>query len=635
MATTASLPAKTVPKLLVLAQQPIAPRLINGAVLTLVIAGSFLAASLAYQQYRDMARERWGSAVSDRNAHYLFGLSLALDIQQGDWKQLFSDFDGARTWPPLHGMLVALTLLAGGLDHQLAVLPSLAGWVGTIVFGFLVARRIAPRAGNWAGLTAVVFILSSPAHRVYATDIMLESLGACLSLIALYCYLVAKQDESVWAERGLGLALTALFLQKYNYWLLVCAALILTEILARPGDCWRFCRDTWNSVDKAHWLRSQFRKPLNYVVVLLLLLLAWVVLGNGRTITIGHNTISLHSPHNILHLAYLAFFLQLLLWWRKSGRDWASNLNRLVGRLILWHGIPIAVWFLFPKRLGYWLWYIAANKGENPKRDVLGGVSFYASSFVNDYHIGLWSALVALGCFILAFIAWRRLPPGGRAVLIFVLLSTLVTLPHPNRKSRFLHSWLAAGWAVGGAGLAAFIHCRATARSRNLRPWLAGAGVGCLALAHLPCWADAGHSPERGQGDYLSASTCDLTDCYLPWLAESHRTMFLSTMEIKHLFRWSFLEHYRQRERMEVDMKGFSATGEGNREFLDQWLQTTSCDTIILLDIPPGSYFYELTRYNDAFLKEIRPLLASQTLFHPVRQRYFSRYGCTVTMLTR
>jgi hypothetical protein len=81
--------------------------------------------------------------------------------------------------------MVATTQFIGGPDYRLAVLPSLSGWVGTAVFGFLAARRMVPRGGNLAGLLAGLLILASPAHRGFATDIMLESMGACLSLVAL------------------------------------------------------------------------------------------------------------------------------------------------------------------------------------------------------------------------------------------------------------------------------------------------------------------------------------------------------------------------------------------------------------------------------------------------------------------
>src|SRR5262249_13100651 len=46
-------------------------------------------------------------------------------------------------WPPLHGLVLAAVLLVGGIDHRLAILPSLAGWTLTVVFAALLAHRLA------------------------------------------------------------------------------------------------------------------------------------------------------------------------------------------------------------------------------------------------------------------------------------------------------------------------------------------------------------------------------------------------------------------------------------------------------------------------------------------------------------
>src|SRR5262249_32697003 len=102
----------------------------------LLLAGAVVLAAIAYAQFLEAPRQLWSNAVHDRNAHYMLGLSFALDLRQGNISQFLHDFDGARIWPPLHGMLVALVLLVWGVDYRLAVLPSLAGWVGAAVFGF-------------------------------------------------------------------------------------------------------------------------------------------------------------------------------------------------------------------------------------------------------------------------------------------------------------------------------------------------------------------------------------------------------------------------------------------------------------------------------------------------------------------
>src|SRR5688500_11028038 len=115
---------------------------------------------------------------------------MALDLREGKLLQLLHHFDvGSRMWGPLHPTLMAPVLALGGIDYRLGVIPSLTGWIGAALFGFLAARRAAPNGGNVAGFIAALFILASPAHGAYATDTMLESLGGCLTLAVIYCYL--------------------------------------------------------------------------------------------------------------------------------------------------------------------------------------------------------------------------------------------------------------------------------------------------------------------------------------------------------------------------------------------------------------------------------------------------------------
>src|SRR5262245_57442619 len=178
-------------------------------------------AAWLYGDFLVQPRLLWRGLDHDRNAHFQFALSLALDLRHGDLVAFIADLNRATVWPPVHGLMLALVLLVGGFDERLGVLPSLAGWVITIVAGALAARRLMPRAADGAVAAAVsaMFIVASPALREYALDVMLESLGAALTVLALYVYLRAKSaaaPDAWW--RGFALVLTLLFLEKANYW---------------------------------------------------------------------------------------------------------------------------------------------------------------------------------------------------------------------------------------------------------------------------------------------------------------------------------------------------------------------------------------------------------------------------------
>src|SRR5262249_24719878 len=151
-------------------------------------------------------------------------------------------------------------------------------------------------------------------------------------------------------------------------------------------------------------------------------LLAGVSFSGGQTLEVGGKSISIHSRHNLLHLAYVVLFVRGVWWWRSEGCFWAYQFDGRLRRLLLWHGLPGAVWLLLPKRLGYWLWYLLLNKGENPQHDLAQSIEFYTSSMVTNYHVGIGSALAVAGLAIVAGFTFRRLRRGGRAVLLLLLL---------------------------------------------------------------------------------------------------------------------------------------------------------------------------------------------------------------------
>ncbi len=619
---------------------------IDWIALAVVVMASVALAVFTFGQFADSARLLWGSLVHDRNAHYLLGLSLAQDILHGDIGQLLTDLDGARTWPPLHGILVAVVLLIGGVQFQLAVLPSLAGWAGTIVFGFLTARRLAPRYGNLAGFVAAIFILSSPAHRAYATDIMLESLGACLSLAALYLYTVAVQDRRLWAWCGLGMSLTALFFLKYNYWSLVVFAILASTIAARPRAVFVGIREWITPVDWRGIVRKESRNSLNYVVAALAVLLGAVLVGGGGTFEIAGRGVSIQSPHNILHLIYVIVFIRVVAWWIRTRKERVSRLQngsphtpcaeQLGTRsvpatfqpefrcILLWHVLPVALWFLWPKRLGYWLWYLFANGGENPKHDFGASATFYAESAVNDYHFGVVSVFLAATLMAVALATYRRLRPGAFAVILFVMISAAATIPHPNQKSRFLHSWIAAGWVLAGVGFANLIPRRMNPRWGNLAPALGTSAVALFAIAQAPAFVSAGDSPERGHNDYLPASTRDITDYYLAAIGDAKRVAMFSTMEIKHLLRWSYMEAGGKRKNLIVDWKSLGTPSDDS-----------GLDALVFIDVPPETYLHEITGQDPALALQFRDWLVKQSTFYLTDQRHFSLYGCTVSIYRR
>jgi hypothetical protein len=527
-------------------------------------------------------------------------------------------------------------LLVGGLDYRSAVLPSLAGWVGLVTLGFLVARRAAPRGGTLAGLAAALFILASPAYRAFATDVMLESLGACFSLLVLYCYLVAAQSKpaAVWTGRCLGGALTVLFLHKYNYWVLLVLTVLASEALTHPRFFRQLLREALAGFRRRDGLRSQLRHPLTYVLALILLLIVGIYLRGDRPLVLGGKSVSLYPPHNFIHAAYVVLFLRLVSWWRSSGRMWAGRLDGRVRQVILWHVCPLAVWFLLPKHPSYFLWYLSlANADPTQQFDVLAGIRHYARWAVEDYHPDLWTALLAAGLCAAALPAWRRLRPGGQAVLLLFVIAGVLTVIHPNRKCRCLHSWLAAGWVSAGLGLASLLYSRVSALRPHVRVWLAVPALAGLGWVAWPALLGKGHALEGGPHPQHNCML-DLTDCYLADLDGARRATILATVPVKPLAQWTALERYGRLDRLEDNWYGFGAAGAENRQGFARWLQTTECDTLVFFDRTPGPAHWEEVA-ECALHAELRDLLLAQQVFRLVKQQDFPRHGCRVLVWRR
>jgi hypothetical protein len=598
----------------------------------LVALAALLLAGLAYCRFVEDPRHLWSSGPHDRNAHYSFALSVALDLRRADVVQLLHDLDGARVWGPLHGVLAGLVLAVGGPDYRLAVLPSLAAWAAAAVLAFLTARRAAGRGGNLAGAAAAVFLLASPAYRAFATDIMLESLGACLTLAVLYCYLVCVQTTSVRAARCLGLALTALFLLKYNYWLLALLPLAAAEAISRGRDAWRRAAAAVRGVHWRAWLLAQVRHPLNYALAAVLALAAYVEFRGQEQMEVLGRNVWVRSPDNLIHLAYVLLFLRVLPWWWRHGRQWAHGLDYPLPQVLAWHGLPVALWFLWPKRPSYFFWYLTRNHGgEVDQHNLAAAASYYWQCLAGDYHPGLASLLLAVGLIGAALLACRRLRPGGAAVVAFVLVAAVLAVRYPSHRSRFLHSWVAAGWVVAGVGLAQVACGRLTAGLAKLRPWLAGAAVGALALVQLPLMLKAGHAPEGGPNPHRP-STLDVTDSYLPDLADARRPIVLSNAPVKQMTHWTYLERYGRRAPIEIDLRRLPP-GTSFAEGFSQWLRQTACDTIVFIDAPPGSaLFEEPARVG---YEQIPALLAGQSDFRLVDRQDLPRHRCTVTVWRR
>ena len=614
-------------------ENDLGPRWLPAFVLALAVA---LAIGV-YAGFWQHSRDLWWWMGHDRHSHYMFGLNLALDLRTGDFVRLFHDFDRMRVWGPLHPMLVAAIEFIAGPNHRLAVLPSLCGWVMTIWFAFLIPRRLLATGGNAAGLIAACCVAASPAHRAFATDVMLESLGAGLSLAAIYLYLVVLQEQSRRFAFLLGVTLTALFLHKYNYWLLVVFGLGVGEFARQPAAWLQHGRLLFRHDRLPTWLLLELRQPLNYVALAFVGAAIAVVVTGGWIITLGRWTMSAQEPHNFVHFAFIAYFLRIAWWWRTTGRAWSQKaMPATLRTVLLWHLTPVAGWFLLPKRLSYFIWYLGPNNDDQKRESVtfMHGLPTYLHGLQEDYlplswGIYLFAGMLALGllAMVLALFNRRMLEPGAAGLLFFFLIAAYLTCQHPMLKYRFMHSWIAAGWIIGAVGLIYCVQALAGLIGEAWRPW-AAAVVGVLMIAlHGPAFLQPGRSQEGGVKPD-QASPLRITETYLPALSDAENPTILSNVSTRFLWTWTFIEQHHH-QNMAAEIKNFKSF-EGNPAAATHWLETTRSDALVLIDIRPGTiYDWKTDEYVD--LAAFHEALAGQSVW-TLGRRWEMPEGVSITL---
>ena len=113
--------------------------LLATAVVTAVAIAIAVAMFAAYYRHPE---ELWRNLWHDRSAHYGYGLDVALALRTFNPINILASLEAVRLWAPLHPALLSVVLAVGGIDYRLGVLPSLAGWVMTVVLTWLMASAM-------------------------------------------------------------------------------------------------------------------------------------------------------------------------------------------------------------------------------------------------------------------------------------------------------------------------------------------------------------------------------------------------------------------------------------------------------------------------------------------------------------
>ncbi len=557
-------------------------------VVAVVVAVASIFAAAMLVDYAADPGALWRGLDHDRNGHFNYGLNLALALRSFDAPAFLDYLQAARVWPPVHGLALACVMLLGGIDVRLAIVPSLIGWTCTIVLTFLIARRLfADRlSGNVAGAIAVTFALASPAFRLIGADVMLEGLGTALTAFCLYAYLRARADadgETWWAV--LAIALTGLFFEKANYWVLTAAPLAVAFVSEDlPGRLAR-TRAWWAKIDFGAAAGAGRRDGFLVAAALLFVLIVVLYVRGPTALDAFGLHVSLYPPENLVTAVWWLLFVRAALLWRKRRAPFDAAIGIAGRRLFYWHLLPIAVSFLIPKRLSAFLWYVGPTHYAGGAYAPLAALGSQWAAFSEGFHVALWAAALVVALAAVAATRLSRLAPGARAVAIVAVLSAVAVVMHPQQQWRFQTTWLFSVWVLAGVGAAAILSFVTLRLPVSARLAVAAAVVAAIAVGESRCrWTDMAYAasihPLPGPSDL------DLAKAYLPYVHGLQSIGFLTTFPGSDFFSWTVREDCRCRAKVDAPWLTPLQSREQYRQEAADWLAHTPAERIVLIDAP-------------------------------------------------
>ena len=591
-----------------------------------------------FADYAAEPGQLWRGVHHDRNGHFNFGLDLALALKALDPLAFLQQIERSRVWPPVHGLALASVMMLGGIDMRLAILPSLIGWICTIVLAFLTAQRLFadPLTGTIAGAITVTFALASPAFRMITADVMLEGLGAALTAICLYVYLRARAepDRRCWWG-ALALALTVLFFEKSNYWVITIVPLAVASLWEDPRRWLIWCRTQFATIDMAGIFRRAARDPFVFAVVAFVLLVTAIYARGPTAVDIFGRRVSLYPPENLATITWCVLFIRAMTLWRKHRAAFDAALGLPMRRLFYWHALPIAVSFLLPKRFATFLWYVGpthfAEVGSAYRP--MQALASQWLAFSQGFHVVPWIAALVLALAIISATQLPRLAPGALAIAILAALSAAAVVLHPQQQWRFQTTWLFAIWILAGAGGAIILLWLTGRLPGIIRGVVASAAIATIAASESRyAWTDVAYAaaihPRSGPSDL------DLAKAYLPHVSSARVIGFMATFPGTAFFAWSVREHCRCPATVVMPWLSSFQTREEYRRITADWLAHTHAERIVSIEAP-ALYAIPSLGLTSERLSGVIDAIANDPGFERIATEPVPTLGATVTIWRR
>ncbi|MFH1684228.1 MAG: glycosyltransferase family 39 protein [Candidatus Margulisiibacteriota bacterium] len=176
-----------------------------------------------------------GDAFSNGEArHGIFGMWIWRDIKAGDWGGFWYDTGRQMVWPFFHSWLLSVFFLIFGVGYTSARLLSLILFMASVILAYGVSDQLSRESGWKIGIFASVLMLTSPIMLRFASENMIEGLGAFLFLLAAYIYTLCQRKKLTLYYVCLAVVVSLIIYTNYIYSYFILPALIVAT-LAKLG----------------------------------------------------------------------------------------------------------------------------------------------------------------------------------------------------------------------------------------------------------------------------------------------------------------------------------------------------------------------------------------------------------------
>lgn len=168
----------------------------------------------------------------DMASYTIRGYIFAEHVKNYDIESFLDYTNKQQEKPPIYFHLLTAIFLLLGTGFDSATLLSTFAFFLLIIFIYLISIYLSEKDGWFIGILACFMALTSKHYLAFSVLIMMEMLGALLTLIALFLYLRAKKEHSIKFYLSTSVATLSIFFFKYNYGLFFIALLFLTEFIS-------------------------------------------------------------------------------------------------------------------------------------------------------------------------------------------------------------------------------------------------------------------------------------------------------------------------------------------------------------------------------------------------------------------